>query len=144
MTIALALPLRHWPGASLPVLLAVLALALAAARGVQAEWVVADLSTYEPELEAFDLVAVSYLQLSAPQRAVAMRVAARAVAPGGVLLVLAHDSANLDGGYGEPPNPAVLYTAQDVAADIAGSGLVVDALLRARRAPLCQMITSPG
>ena len=36
---------------------------LAASRGVEVEWVVADVLDYEPEPRAFDLVAVLYLQL---------------------------------------------------------------------------------
>jgi SAM-dependent methyltransferase len=36
---------------------------LAASRGVEAEWVVADVLDYRPEPRAFDLVAVLYLQL---------------------------------------------------------------------------------
>lgn len=126
---------------------------LASGRGVEADWVVADLFSYEPEAEAFDLVVVFYLQVPAAQRAPVMRAAARGVAPGGALLVVAHDSTNLEHGYGGPPSPAVLYTAQDVAGDIEDSGLVIeraecverpvatdagqrvalDALLRARR-----------
>ena len=126
---------------------------LAAARGVDADWVVGDLFAYEPEPEAFDLVAMFYLQVSADRRAPVVQAAARAVAPGGVLLVVAHDSANLEHGYGGPPSAAVLYSAGDLSADLAGSGLLIeraeqvqrpvaadggervalDALLRARR-----------
>jgi predicted TIM-barrel enzyme len=45
---------------------------------------------------------VAYLQLPAAPRAVAHARAASALAPGGVLLVVAHDSANLSGGVGGP------------------------------------------
>ena len=80
-----------------------------------------------------------------------MRAAAEALAPGGLLLVIAHDSRNLTDGTGGPQDPHVLYTAADVAADLDGTGLTVeragevlrpvegadrpaiDALLRARR-----------
>ena len=47
-----------------------------------------------------------------------MRMAATAVAPGGRLLVVAHDSSNLEHGHGGPQEPDVLYTADDVLADI--------------------------
>ena len=126
---------------------------LAEVRGVQAEWVLADLFSYQPEPHAYDLVLMFYLQVPAEQRTSVVRAMATAVAPGGVLLLVAHDSANLEHGYGGPPNPAVLYTAQDLASDLDGSGLVIeraeqvkrpvdteegervalDALLRARR-----------
>ena len=128
---------------------------LAEARGVEADWVVADLFAYQPEPQAYDLVALFYLQVSAEQRAPVVRAAAGAVAPGGALLLVAHDTANLEHGHGGPPDPAVLYTAQDVVGDLDGSGLLIeraerverpiatedgervalDALVRARRPP---------
>ncbi|HZC30372.1 MAG TPA: class I SAM-dependent methyltransferase [Gaiellaceae bacterium] len=127
---------------------------LAAARGVEAEWVSADLRTYRPEPRAFDLVLVFYLQLPESERRSTLRAAAEAVAAGGTLLVVAHDSSNLEHGHGGPQSPDVLYTPDDVVADLDGSGLeteralvverpvetpdgervALDALVRARRA----------
>jgi len=49
----------------------------------------------------------------------------RALAPNGTLLVVAHDSANLTGGVGGPQDPAVLYTTDDVLADLAEAGIDV-------------------
>jgi SAM-dependent methyltransferase len=91
---------------------------LAAARGVDVEWIAADLEGFEPEAAAFDLVVVLYLQVPGEERRAILRRAERAVAPGGVLLVVGHDSTNLERGYGGPRDPAVLYTAADVAADL--------------------------
>lgn len=96
--------------------------------------VCADLLTYQPPLHSFDLVVVAYLQVAAQARRTALRIAASAVAEGGYLLVVAHDSANLKHGVGGPQDPTVLYTANDAAADISGTGLVVarsQAVLRA-------------
>jgi SAM-dependent methyltransferase len=99
---------------------------LAAHVGVRGTWVRADLQEYRPEPAAFDLVVLAYLQLPAEKRTPVIRNAAAGLAPGGTLLVIAHDSANLVEGVGGPQDPAVLYTAQDVAADLAGlPGLVV-------------------
>ena len=64
---------------------------LAAERGVGVDWVCADATTWEPPDAGYDLVAVFYLQLPADQRGQAMAVAGRALAPGGTLLVVAHD-----------------------------------------------------
>ena len=50
--------------------------ALAKARGVQAEWVAADLLDYTPEPQAFDLVLVFYLQVPAAERRPIVRAAA--------------------------------------------------------------------
>jgi SAM-dependent methyltransferase len=87
--------------------------------------IVADLNDYLPGRGRYDLVIAAYLQAGADLRRRALRAAAEAVAPGGLLLVVAHDSDNLAHGVGGPQDPAVLYTAQDVASDIDGIGLRV-------------------
>jgi SAM-dependent methyltransferase len=106
---------------------------LAASRGVEVEWVLADLLAYEPEPRAFDLVALFYLQLPAAQRTSVVSRAAEAVAPGGTLLIVAHDSANLEHGYGGPRDAAVLYTARDLAEDLRDSGLRIERAERVER-----------
>lgn len=88
---------------------------------------VADATVPRPKQHgAFDLVVVSYLQLSPVQRSVALGEAARAVAPGGLLVVVAHDRRNLGEGFGGPQEPSVLYTPEDVVSDLRGTGLTVD------------------
>ncbi|MGH8861015.1 MAG: class I SAM-dependent methyltransferase [Jatrophihabitantaceae bacterium] len=114
------------------------------------EWVTADALTYAPP-QPVDLALLCYLQLPAGERRAAVRAAADTLAPGGMLLVVAHDSRNLLDGTGGPQVAGVLYTAADVAADLDGTGLTIeratevlrpvegaerpaiDALLRARR-----------
>ncbi len=98
---------------------------LAKGRGLAAElgpgsvdWVVADATTWSGA--DFDLAVVAYLQLGAEQRAAALRGAFDALRPGGTLLVVAHDSSNLTEGTGGPQDPALLYTADDVLADLGG------------------------
>jgi SAM-dependent methyltransferase len=126
--------------------------ALAAERGVDVEWVHADLRDWEPPARAFDLVAVFYLQLPAEELAPIVARAAEAVAPGGTLLVVGHDLQNLNGGHGGPKDPRVLFTPEDVAAELPGlevekaervlrsvetedgEAQAIDALVRARRA----------
>jgi SAM-dependent methyltransferase len=122
------------------------------AVAVQVDWVCADVLAFRTEDEV-DLALLCYLQLPADQRRTAVRQAAAGLAPGGVLLVIGHDSTNLQDGYGGPQDPSVLFTATDVAADLADTPLVVeraeavrrpvegaprpaiDALLRASRPP---------
>ncbi len=106
---------------------------LAAARGISAEWVAADLLEYRPEPKAFDLVLVFYLQVPAADRQPVLQAAADAVAPAGTFLLVAHDSSNLRHGYGGPQTPAVLYTASDVVADIDGRGLQIERAERVER-----------
>ena len=55
-----------------------------------------------------------------------MRAAVQALAPGGTLLVIGHDSRNRTDGTGGPQDPAVLFTAADVAEDLAGLGLTIE------------------
>lgn len=120
---------------------------LAAARGVDPTWVEADLLDYDPPPEAFDLVVILYLQLSADERHRVLRSAAAAIAPGGTLLVVAHDRSNLEHGHGGPQDPRMLATPQEVAGDLDGLEIqfakvverrdgdlvALDLLVRARR-----------
>jgi SAM-dependent methyltransferase len=69
-------------------------------------WVEADATTYVPT-EPVDLALLCYLQLPAQQRRAAVRQAAAALAPGGTLLVIGHDSRNLSDGTGGPKDPDV-------------------------------------
>ena len=92
------------------------ALELAVSRNVHVDWVLADVVEHVPEARAFDLVVVLYLQLPADELALALRHAVDALAPGGTLLVLGHDTANLTGGYGGPKDVSVLFTPDDVVA----------------------------
>ncbi len=106
---------------------------LAEAAGVDGEWIAGDLRHYEPEPRAFDLAILFYLQVPADDRRTAVHAAAEAVAPGGTLLLVAHDSANLAEGYGGPQDPAVLYTAGDVVADLDGTGVQIEKAERVER-----------
>ncbi len=103
---------------------------LAESRGVEVEWVPADLVEYEPPA-AMDLVVILYLQLAAAQRREVLRRAAAALAPGGTLLALGHDLLNLTEGCGGPTSADVLYTPDDLVEDL--SGLVVERAERVRR-----------
>ena len=103
------------------------------ARGVHAEWIAMDLLEYRPEPQAFELVIVFYLQLQEAQRTPILRTAAGAVAPGGTLLLVGHDSRNIAEGHGGPQDPSVLYTAGDVSRDLEGTGLRIERAERAER-----------
>lgn len=81
-------------------------------------WQQADATTWRAE-PSFDLAVLAYLQLPAEQRAAAVRNAFDALAPGGTFLLVAHDTTNLTEGSGGPQDPSVLYTAEDVVADLA-------------------------
>ncbi len=91
-------------------------LATATAPTGSLEWVCADATAWTGS--AYDLAVVAYLQLPASERRAAARGAVEALAPGGTLLWVAHDSSNLVEGTGGPQNPDVLMTAADVVADV--------------------------
>jgi SAM-dependent methyltransferase len=93
------------------------------------QWVCADALTYEPDGE-FDLAVLAYLQLPSEQRRTAVRRAFARLCDGGTLFVVAHDSTNLTEGTGGPQYPEVLYSAEDVLADLDGERFEV---LRAER-----------
>lgn len=61
--------------------------ALAARRGVAIETIAADLSAWRWPEAGFDLVALIFLQLTPEERMVVHRGAARALAPGGLLVL---------------------------------------------------------
>jgi len=105
---------------------------LATSAGVDVEWIEADAVTWPAESRAYDLVAIMYLQLPAAERRAALARAAAAVRPGGTLLVVGHDLLNLTEGVGGPTQADVLFTPDDVAAEI--GGLVVEKSERVRRA----------
>jgi SAM-dependent methyltransferase len=105
---------------------------LAAGSGVEIEWVEADVVTWAPPGRVYDLVTVMYLQLPAHERRVALAHAASAVRPGGTLLVVGHDLLNLTEGSGGPTQADVLFTPDDVVAEI--GDLAIEKALRVRRA----------
>jgi SAM-dependent methyltransferase len=99
---------------------------LAGDRSVEVEWLQADLLDFRPEPRAFDLVLVFYLQVPQEDRKPVLSTAATAVAPGGTLLLVAHDKSNLKHGHGGPKDASVLYTPEDVVSDLEGSGLQIE------------------
>jgi SAM-dependent methyltransferase len=125
--------------------------ARAARESVEIEFLCRDLLDFEPEAAAFDLVIVFYIHIPASDRRLVLERAASAVAPGGTFLLVGHDLANLEEGVGGPRDPDLLFTPDDIAAELPGLEIekaervhrdvdgeerpAIDALVRARRAP---------
>lgn len=105
----------------------------AAAQGVQIDTVAADVTTYSPSESTYGLVAVIYLHLPAPERTLVHQRAAAALAPGGTLIVLGHDTTNLADGHGGPQDPDVLFAPDDVVHDLDGADVVVTRAERVHR-----------
>ena len=121
----------------------------ASETGLEVDFVCADLLEYEPEHEAFDFVLVLYLQLLADERRLVLARASEALVPGGTFLLIGHDLTNLTEGVGGPSDPDVLYTPDDIVADLEALEIekaervlrdvadavrpAIDALVRARK-----------
>ena len=104
---------------------------LAGLRGVSVDWLRADVLEYTPPADAFDLIAVFYLHIAAPAMTDVLRRAARALAPGGTVLVVGHDPTNIADGHGGPQDPAILMTPEQIVAAL--PGLDVERAERVRR-----------
>jgi len=93
---------------------------LATDRGVEVTWVEADVVEWQPPTASFDLVVIMYLHLPAEQRHQALAHAAAALTPGGVLLMVGHDTSNPLKGTGGPQNQAVLFGPDEIVEDLSG------------------------
>ena len=96
---------------------------LAATEGVEVEWVCADLTSYEPDPEAFALVVISYLQLGRAERRLVLAHTARALVPGGELFMIGHALRNLMEGVGGPQDPLVLWDPDEISDELRAAGL---------------------
>lgn len=99
---------------------------LAAHRGVDVTFTVADLTEPLDALVPADVVLVAYLHLPRAAERDVLRRSAALVAPGGTFLLVAHARRNLTEGTGGPPDPELLPTPEEIAAAIDGTGLVVE------------------
>ncbi len=95
---------------------------IAHAQGLDLEWIVGDILEYEPEPD-FDLALIFYVHLLDAGMRALFEVARGALKPGGRLLGLGHDLRNLDGGYGGPQVPEVLWTEERIAPLIEGMAI---------------------
>ena len=81
------------------------------------DWTEADLSTWTPPAEQFDLVSTHYVHLAGSLEDLFRRLAA-AVAPGGTLLIVGHHPSNHQSSTAHPSSPGVHFTAEQIAADL--------------------------
>jgi SAM-dependent methyltransferase len=121
----------------------------AARAGVAVDFQVGDLLDYVPEARSFDLVVILYLHISSDGLRFVLERAAEALAPGGTLVLVGHDLLNLTDGVGGPSDRDLLFTPDEVVAELSGLEIekaerllrdvdghdrpAIDALVRARR-----------
>jgi hypothetical protein len=91
----------------------------------------ADVRTWTAPSASLDLVLVAYLHLPAEDAAALVPRTVEWLRPGGRLLVLGHDVANIEQGVGGPQDPAILHSVDSLAANAAL--LDVDRLEQVRR-----------
>jgi SAM-dependent methyltransferase len=102
-------------------------------RDLHVEWLHADALTFDAGPVPYDLVVMAYLQLVAEQRRTAVRRAFAALREGGTFFLVAHDATNLTEGTGGPTDAAVLFTAEEVLADLDGERFEVQRAERVSR-----------
>ena len=90
---------------------------LAAERGVNIEFVVADASQYQPQGH-YDLITCFYIQLFPQQRANMMAKMSRALAPGGTFLFVSHDKSGPPSGW-SVEDLLSLTTPEEIVAELA-------------------------
>ena len=97
--------------------------ALAAERGVKVTTVLADLAEWAPQPDSADAVVVVYLHLPSILRPKVMADLARALHPGGVLILEAFHPNQLGLTSGGPKDVDMLYTLQVLRADRGSAGI---------------------
>jgi SAM-dependent methyltransferase len=91
---------------------------LAGLEGVSITTVEADLSKYSPGAGGFDLVVLAYLHLPPGLFRDVLTRAKSALADGGTIVIVGHDLTNIEHGCGGPQSSEVLYTPEDLVADL--------------------------
>jgi SAM-dependent methyltransferase len=118
--------------------------------GVDVDFICADLRTYEPARDAFELVIVLYLHIQPNERRAVLDKATAALTSGGTFVLVGHDLRNMTEGVGGPSDPDIHVTPDEIASELPGLEIekaervfrdvrgeerdAIDALVRARRA----------
>ncbi|WP_020613043.1 class I SAM-dependent methyltransferase [Sediminispirochaeta bajacaliforniensis] len=95
--------------------------AMAAEAGLSIHGVIADVRSYDPEPQSFDLVTICYFHPGTELLALVLQKAQKALKHEGTLLVIGHDAKNTLGG---PQNQELLYTPQKLTALLAGMEII--------------------
>lgn len=98
---------------------------IAAAEGVDLEWICEDVTSALLPSHAFDLIVISYLQVPREDMQAVLARVADALASEGQLFMIGHALRNLTEGTGGPQHPSVLWNPEALAKEIVAVGLRV-------------------
>jgi SAM-dependent methyltransferase len=99
---------------------------LAAEKGVAIGWACADLASFAVEEGAFALVLIAYLHVPGEGRREVLGQASSALARGGLLYMIGHARHPQNRGLPGPKDSGVLWDPEEVAAELAELGLIVE------------------
>lgn len=92
----------------------------AAELGLDVDWVLADLSSFDYPAATADLVVLANIHTDPAELPVVYGAAAASVAPGGRFFVVGHHADVLGRGMGGPPDPDRLFTVERLQAAVPG------------------------
>jgi SAM-dependent methyltransferase len=104
-----------------------------AALAERITWAHRDLTTSPPPAGTFDLVSAQFMHLPLPQRTELYHRLAASVAPGGTLLIVGHHPADLAAGIPRPSQPGLLFTPEEIAAELDPNEWEIDVCETRRR-----------
>ncbi|MFC4374105.1 class I SAM-dependent methyltransferase [Nocardia halotolerans] len=90
-------------------------------------WQTADITDLEAAdiTGPYELILMVFVHLPADERRELLHQLTAMLAPGGMLLVLGHASRNVTDGYGGPQEPEILFTPDDIRADLPSNALTI-------------------
>jgi SAM-dependent methyltransferase len=89
------------------------------------DWLHEDLRSWDPGPARYELVSAQYMHLPAEARRALFGRLARAVAPGGTLLIVGHHPSDLQTTMPRPPMPELFYTGDEIAAELEATGWAI-------------------
>jgi hypothetical protein len=93
---------------------------VSAKEQLEVQWICDDVTRYQPQEEAFDLVIMIFLQVPEADRRLIIQNSIDSLVKGGHIVYIGHDVSNIKQGVGGPQDPSVLCTPEDVTADLPG------------------------
>ena len=98
---------------------------LATQRGVDVEFIEADVTSWGPDPGAYALVLVLYMHIVPAMRRQVWIRAVAALRPGGGLFLVGHARRNLAEGVGGPQDPELLWEPEEITAELEALGVEV-------------------